>query len=283
MNKKIISLFTVLAILLISVLISNYTIVTTEYDYTINDTPSVKVLFISDLHGRMFGINNKALIKKISAQNPDIICLGGDFIDEDNTSDDNEELLELINELVKIAPTYYSYGNHDLYYFRAYGHFILDAMREAGCVILEENYVDIKVNNAELRLGGMYDFSFNIKDLSEKNWSKDSTNIFLQEFTDTNMTKILLCHRPDCFIFNDTDLSWDIDYVLSGHTHGGIWQIPFVGGVIAPDQGFFPTYDKGEFYLNNTKLIISSGLAGFNIIPRLFNSPEITIIEFNEG
>ena len=92
MNKKIISLFTVLAILLISVLISNYTIVTTEYDYTINDTPSVKVLFISDLHGRMFGINNKALIKKISAQNPDIICLGGDFIDEDNTSDDNEEL-----------------------------------------------------------------------------------------------------------------------------------------------------------------------------------------------
>ena len=283
MNKKIISLFTVLAILLISVLISNYTIVTTEYDYTINDTPSVKVLFISDLHGRMFGINNKALIKKISAQNPDIICLGGDFIDEDNTSDDNEDLLELISNLVKIAPTYYSYGNHDLHYFRAYGHSILDAMSQEGCTVLEEEYVDLSINGIDFRLGGMYDFSFNIKDLSENNWSQDSTNIFLADFTDTDKTKILLCHRPDCFIFNDTDLVWDINYILSGHTHGGIWQIPFVGGVIAPDQGFFPTYDKGEFYLNNTKLIISSGLAGFNIIPRLFNSPEITIIEFNEG
>ena len=281
-KRLLIKIIAAILILLLPVIISNYALVTTEYNFNKTEENGVKIAFISDLHGKKFGFGNSLLVNKLSQLNPDIICLGGDFIDEDNTSDDNEELIELVSQLVKIAPTYYSYGNHDLHYFRAYGKIILDAMSEAGCTVLEEKYVDITVGNIDFRLGGMYDYAFNIKDYSEKNWSQDSTNIFLADFTDTDKTKILLCHRPDCFIFNDTDLVWDIDYILSGHTHGGIWQIPFTGGLIAPAQGFFPEYDKGEFSINDSRMIISSGLAGYNMVPRLFNCPEITIIEFNE-
>ena len=89
----------------------------------------------------------------------------------------------------------------------------------------------------------------------------------------------MLAHRPDSFIYGNAAYLWDIDLVLSGHTHGGLWRLPFIGGVIAPEQGLFPEYDKGEFDLGNIKMIISSGLNGYNNIPRLFNSPEITVIE----
>lgn len=279
--KSILSITTAAIILLLFVVISNYMITIKNYNYTYTDSPAVKIIFISDLHGKLYGKDNFMLINKIADQEPDIICLGGDFIDEDNTSDDNNEFLELLKNLVAIAPTYYSYGNHDLHYFRANGHDILSDMEDLGCTVLEEKYVDIELNGISFRIGGIYDYAFNRKNLSQSNWNKDSTNKFLKEFTNTDKHTILLCHRPDCFIYGNATSLWNIDYILCGHTHGGICQIPFVGGFIAPDQGFFPEYDKGEFIFENTKMIISSGLSGYKIIPRLFNSPEITVIEFN--
>ena len=125
----------------------------------------------------------------------------------------------------------------------------------------------------------MFDYAFNQQYLPEDEWTDDSTCKFLNEFTDTDRTKILMCHRPESFIYEDASLR-SIDFVLCGHTHGGIWRLPFLGGLIASEQGLFPEYDKGEFNLNNIRMIISSGLSGYKKIPRLFNSPEITVIEF---
>ena len=278
-NNKVLIFITAAAIfLLLSVIISNNHIEIKRYHYADDVSDTVSIVLISDLHGNSFGKGNQQLLNKIRDIHPDIICLAGDFIDEDNTPKDNAEFIEFLEKLTDINPVYYSYGNHDLGYFRENGFTLLDDIRKTGCTILEEEYVDIDIKYKHIRLGGMYDYAFNQQYLSGEEWMQDPTYIFLEEFSDTDRTKILMCHRPESFIYEDAS-AWNIDYVLAGHTHGGIWRLPFVGGFIAPEQGLFPEYDKGEFDINNIKMIISSGLSGYKKIPRMFNNPEITVIE----
>ena len=279
-NKKNYILLTAAAIfLLLSVIISNYHIEINKYCLYDDVSDKSRIVLLTDLHGNSFGKNNDKLINKINELNPDIICLAGDFIDEDNTKEENDAFISFLDKLIDINPVYYSYGNHDLNYFNENGFDLVDEMKNVGCVVLEEQYVDIEINNKEVRLGGIFDYAFNQQYVSREKWMQDSTFEFLSDFCDTDRIKILLCHRPESFIYDNASF-WAIDYVLCGHTHGGIWRLPLIGGVIAPEQGFFPEYDKGEYDINNIKMIISSGLSGYKNIPRLFNSPEITVIEF---
>ena len=283
LNKKcktIISVTTAAFFLLLSVIVSNYHIKINTYNYADDAESACRIVLISDLHGRKFGKNNSFLINKISEIKPDIICLAGDFIDEDNSTTDNDEFVDLLSNLTELTQVYYSFGNHDLYYIENDNTELIERMKNTGCIILNENYVDIDLNSNAIRLGGMFDYAFNQQYIPLSEWHDDSTYKFLTDFTDTERTKILMCHRPESFIYDDASL-WNIDYVLSGHTHGGLWQLPFIGGLIAPEQGFFPEYDKGEFNLNNIKMIISSGFSGYKYIFRLFNTPEITVIELS--
>ena len=61
------------------------------------------------------------------------------------------------------------------------------------------------------------------------------------------------------------------------------WQrfrLPLVGGLIAPNQGFFPSYAGGRYELGNTTLIVSRGLARESTrVPRLFNRPELVVVD----
>ena len=85
-------------------------------------------------------------------------------------------------------------------------------------------------------------------------------------------------NRPELF---KVYVSANMDLVLSGHTHGGQFRLPFIGGIVAPDQGLFPKCDAGIFRENGTTMVISKGL-GNSVIPfRLNNRPEIVIVELN--
>lgn len=73
----------------------------------------------------------------------------------------------------------------------------------------------------------------------------------------------------------------DVDLIFSGHAHGGQFRLPLIGGLIAPNQGFFPKYDAGMFSAHNTHMVVSRGL-GNSIIPfRINNRPEIILVELN--
>lgn len=277
-RSKVILSVTAAIFLLLSVIISNYHIETKKYCFYDDVSDKIKIVLLTDLHGKQFGKDNENLLNKIKELNPDIICLAGDFIDEDNTAEDNETFISFLDKLTDINPVYYSFGNHDLNYLNENDFDLVNEIKNTGCIILEEEYVDIEINYKKIRLGGMFDYAFNQQYIAKSEWQTDSTYKFLKEFTDTDRIKILLCHRPESFIYDDAS-NWNIDYVLCGHTHGGIWQFPFIGGIIAPEQGLFPEFDKGEFDLNNIKMIISSGFSGYKNIPRLFNCPEITVIE----
>ena len=100
----------------------------------------------------------------------------------------------------------------------------------------------------------------------------------LSQVNISNGFTILLSHRPECF---NVYQNKNIDLVLSGHAHGGQFRLPFLGGVIAPNQGLFPKYDAGIYTENGTTMIVSRGI-GNSIIPvRINNRPEIVIIELN--
>jgi predicted MPP superfamily phosphohydrolase len=70
-----------------------------------------------------------------------------------------------------------------------------------------------------------------------------------------------------------------VNLILSGHAHGGQFRLPFVGGLVAPNQGLFPEYDAGQYTRENTCMIVSRGV-GNSIIPFRFNNrPEVILIE----
>jgi predicted MPP superfamily phosphohydrolase len=91
---------------------------------------------------------------------------------------------------------------------------------------------------------------------------------------------ILLSHRPELW---DTYLTYGVDLVLSGHAHGGQVRIPFLGGVIAPDQGFWPRFSEGQIEHDGTIMIVSRGL-GNSILPlRVNNRPEVVVVTYRSG
>ena len=77
---------------------------------------------------------------------------------------------------------------------------------------------------------------------------------------------------------------YDFDLQLSGHAHGGQWIMPFIGPLFSPGQGVLPKYARGTFG-ERPKLIVSRGLGNSEFPLRLFNHPEIIVvnIEQNKG
>ena len=68
----------------------------------------VRIVLLSDLHGKSFGRENSRLIAKIQEQTPDAIFLDGDMIDRSADPTDVQELLRLIKRLHEIAPVYFA-------------------------------------------------------------------------------------------------------------------------------------------------------------------------------
>lgn len=90
------------------------------------------------------------------------------------------------------------------------------------------------------------------------------------------LNTILLSHRPELF---DTYAVSGVNLVFSGHAHGGQFRLPFIGGLVAPNQGLFPEYDSGLYTEGATSMLVSRGI-GNSIIPIRFNNrPEVIVVE----
>ena len=249
-----------------------------------------RIVLMSDLHRAVFGEDNGDLVSLVAAQEPDLIILDGDMIEGDHTEEEADALIYLLERLVEIAPVYYAQGNHDAHlysesveyngevYIRSYGRSaFLDRIESTGTVFLEYAYRDIEVNGDSIRIGGYYPYAWKTEAEPRKEWKKRSA--FLEDFCSAESFKLMLSHRPDTFIYEDAGSAWDIDLVLSGHTHNGVIALPFGLGAVWCSEGLFPEHDSGEFDLGSMKMIISAGLAGWRFLPRVFNPPEIDVID----
>ena len=235
------------------------------------------IVQISDLHNRSFGKNNERLVKKILEQDPDIILITGDLINE--TEEDLSIAIELISSLsLSKVPTYVSYGNHESNYEKRYDADITALYEKAGARVLNFAFEDIKINGQKIRLGGIYGYCLAEKYHGEAR--KEEVD-FLKDFQDTSLYTVLMCHMPVTWIINNSLNEWDCDLVLCGHAHGGQIRIPFIGGLYAPDQGYFCGKEAGMYYSDDQSkiMLLSRGLGNTENIPRINNIPEIVVIE----
>ncbi|MBQ7769509.1 MAG: metallophosphoesterase [Oscillospiraceae bacterium] len=233
-----------------------------------------RIAHVSDLHNAEMGKNNEKLLIMLRDADPDMIAITGDLVDSRNT--DIEVALQFVREAVKIAPCYYVTGNHEAR-ISEYDE-LKEAMEAADVTVLEDAQTEISLTGEFITLIGVNDPSYQTDYLFGD--SETVMNTKLEELhTENDGFTILLSHRPELF---DTYADHDIDLILSGHAHGGQFRLPFVGGLVAPNQGFFPEYDAGLFSMNHTNMIVSRGI-GNSILPFRFNNrPEVIIIELKK-
>jgi len=226
---------------------------------------------VSDLHNAEMGKDNEKLISILADAEPDIIVITGDMIDSRNTKVD--VALYFAEQAIKIAPCYYITGNHESR-VAEYSD-LKDGLLELGVIVLEDARVEIELSGETITLIGVDDPSFQTDYL----FGDDETVMKgkLDELTSKeDGYTILLSHRPELF---DTYVKSGVDLVFSGHAHGGQFRIPFIGGVVAPNQGVFPKYDAGIYSEGDTNMVVSRGV-GNSIIPfRVNNRPEVILIE----
>lgn len=281
-KKKKITIVSVVLLMIIFMynLYRSYYMVVNNY-YQLCDAKiekEIKLVVISDMHDHVFGEKNSILIENIAMQNPDIILMVGDMLNQD--SDNLDYVIGLIEELNSTAPIYYALGNHELQWEKMHNIDLRKLLRESGAIVLDKSYSDIVLNNQCIRIGGLYEYAFYFGNLDDPLNKKKYIYNYLLEYQDTDAYKIMLSHKPDSFIFADASERWDIDLVMSGHLHGGQVVIPFFGGLYAGDQGFFPEYIHGMYKKDNMNILITSGLStNKKILPRWNNPPEIIVLE----
>ena len=81
----------------------------------------------------------------------------------------------------------------------------------------------------------------------------------------------------------DLESELGVELVLSGHCHGGVVRLPFVGGVFGTRRELFPDYDAGAYRQDGTVLYVSRGLGYTNVHFRLFNRPHVPILLLKSG
>lgn len=242
--------------------------------YTIESrkiTRPVRIALVTDLHSCSYGKEQKTLIQAVSRQNPDLVLLGGDICDDKIPNDNTEAFLRGIADKY---PCFYVTGNHE--YWSNDIDTILNLFHTYQVKILSGTYYTIHINGQTLNICGISDPDETSYTDSDFGWTEQLEA--LKDVRQNGAYTLLLTHRPEKI---DSYLDGNYDLILSGHAHGGQWRIPgLLNGLLAPDQGFFPEYAGGKYDFGTTSMIVSRGLARESTrIPRIFNRPELVIID----
>ena len=277
-RTKIITLSVIgiaLVLLIIWIAWGNNALELNSYSIASNSLPKefdgFRIAQVSDLHNTEMGKDNEKLVSMLAEADPEIIVITGDMIDSRNTKVD--VAFAFAEQAVKIAPCYYVTGNHEAR-VDEYSN-LKDGLTELGVIVLEDAKTEIVCSGESIVLVGVTDPSFETDYL----FGDDETVMqskLKELINEEDGYVVLLSHRPELFA---TYVKNKEDLVFSGHAHGGQFRLPFVGGIVAPNQGMFPKYDAGVYTEDNTNMIVSRGV-GNSIIPfRVNNRPEVILIE----
>ena len=229
------------------------------------DLKGIKVAFLSDLHVCQDGkAEVLKVVNKVNAQNPDLILLGGDYLNVKiykNKSMDPKSIALLLTGLKAKYGVYMVMGNHDSY-LRGYK-IIRDTLKNTNIKILNNENVKIQIGEKIISLVGIDDFSENRHNID-------------RALNNVKTPVILFTHSPDIFPL----IPNYVNIVFAGHTHGGQVYIPFYGPMAQPTR-CSGLYIKGFYEEGNKKMFVSSGVGNSHLKVRFFNLPEIVIVDFN--
>ncbi|BCS88690.1 metallophosphoesterase [Pseudodesulfovibrio sediminis] len=212
------------------------------------------ICHLTDLHLAEFGHKQSDLLAIIREGRPDIVVMTGDMV---NGKERREEpFLTLCDQLPGIAPTYYVTGNHDT---NSLHRGIEGRLEQRGVHVLDNRHVTLAREDASMALAGVGEWG---------RFGAAGLDAGLRGIPEGE-TVVLLAHHPEQIAHY---VSRGVDLVLSGHTHGGQVRLPFVGSLIAPNQGVFPKYSEGLYRVDDTAMYISRGL-GLSVMPFRFNCP----------
>lgn len=242
----------------------------------IDNDNTVRVVVVADLHSVYYGENQEVLLDLIKEQKPDIIALPGDIVDDDVSEEGAHSFLRGIQD---IAPAYYVSGNHE--YWSGECDRIKRMIEGYGVTVLENERAYITVNGIDLCIYGIDDPEIIKYTKDREIAAMGSADELLKRFDDMDdsTVNILLAHRPERFTSYQ---QYGVDLVFCGHAHGGQVRLPLIlNGLFAPNQGFFPKYAGGLYEENGQTMIVSRGVALNERLPRVFNPPEIVVVDIS--
>ena len=255
-----------------------------KFKITRYDVPTQKVrkdftmVVMADLHNYSYGKKNCHLLDAIVEENPDAIMIAGDMI-EANTKADGSQTMEFLMALHEKYPIYYGLGNHERRvldrkdYFQAQYRELSGFCERTGVCLLENRCIQLKEHN--IAVYGLDLEKEYFRKIVRKSFSESHLEDLLGSTADKEFN-LLLAHNPEHF---REYAEWGADLVLSGHVHGGMIKVPFLGGVISPQLKLFPKYDGGEYIQGEKRMILSRGMGNHSIHIRLFNRAELLVVK----
>ncbi|PEQ07906.1 metallophosphoesterase [Bacillus toyonensis] len=232
-----------------------------------------KILQFSDVHlGPEFTLKQlENLVEKMNELHPDIVVFTGDLIDKFGSySAEKDEAKVILQKINAPLGKYAVFGNHD----RGGGGsvFYKKYMEEAGFSVLVNEVQKIKVGNGKyITISGLDDFL-----LGKPQIDATLKHVRQQDFN------MLLVHEPDVV---DKIACYPVDFQVSGHSHGGQVQIPFIGPLITTKLA--ESYVEGMYELEGKNkplhLYVNRGIGTTRMPVRFWSVPELSVFVLKQN
>jgi len=248
------------------VFVERYIVLTNIYRVSVPNLPEAfsgfRIVHLSDLHyGFLVPLELiRHVVYRANQLKPDLITCTGDYVHKRNSTAEIEQIWPVLSQLKAPSGVYSVLGNHDHWANTARSDYWLKRTRQD----LRHKVVRIERDGQNLWLAGAGDL-----------WEDQRNLDFMLSRIPDPECRIVLAHNPDSA---DTAFSKRVDLMISGHTHGGQVDIPFVGTPVLPVRN--KNYSSGlKRSLRGSKVFISKGI-GWAVYPIRFNCyPEIAVLE----
>ena len=242
----------------------------TEYTLTSSKVQKpLNIVFLSDIHSMKFKDGGRNLFETIDRAKPDCVLIGGDAFHKYGEQEDFERSYELVKNLaLNFHNCCFVTGNHEIESGKSEE--ITEKMRFFGVNILGNKSYVFSTDSGQQYLVGGTDYSG--VGVEEVLFQKEE---FIKTAKETGLFSVLVRHIP-----MQVETDKNIDLILSGHNHGGLWRFPKTKVGVAGGGGkLFPKFTHGKYIKNNSCLIVGSGITTETYyIPRIYNPPEVVLV-----